>query len=327
MVSAAFITELVSASIPASAVLLYACLGEIISERAGVLNLGVEGMMLVGALTGFAATVITGSPYIGFVAGAVSGALSASIHAVVTIKLKVNQVVSGLSLTFLATGLTTYLGREWVDRSITGFQEIFLPFIGRYLFEMPIIGPALVENTVTTYVAFLMAPVIWYFINHSNLGLEMSAAGRDPKTSDSLGVPVFAHRFTAVLIGGAFAGAGGAHLSLGVLQLWSIDMVAGRGWIALALVIFAQWGPVKAMLGSLAFGLLDILQLRSQSINFAEIAGGGEFAQQILGFLSGTSVMGAYPYIFTFLIVVWVSSKTNAESLGAPKLEVYERSD
>ncbi len=327
MSTVAFWTDLLAALIPAAAVLLYACLGELIAERAGVLNLGIEGMMLAGALGGFATTVVTGSASVGFIAGSIAGMALALVHAFMTIHLNANQVVSGLMVSFLGIGLTTFLGQNWVEKSITGFQEVTPPLIGDQLVAIPLVGPALFENTVSDFLAFLLVPVVWYVLAKTNLGLELSSVGRDPETADSLGVPVFRLRYLAVLIGGAFAGAGGAQLSLSFAQVWSSGMTAGRGWIALVLVIFAQWKPIRAMLGSLLFGLLTVFELRSQAIDLADWIESGTAIGGVLELLSHPTIISIYPYAATLALMVWISRRTTYAEIGAPILEVYRRLD
>jgi simple sugar transport system permease protein len=301
----AFIAALLDATLRATTALLLACLGELIAERAGILNLGVEGMMLIGALTGFITTVITGNPYLGFAVGALAGGISSLLHAFLCISLKADQVISGLMLTILGTGATTYFGTAWVDKSITGFQEVSIPFIGETLVAIPIIGEAFFSNMPTDYLALVMTVLVWYFLYRTNIGMELSAIGEDPEAADSVGVSVFKLRYLAVIIGGIFAGAAGAHLSLAYSQLWIPEMTAGRGWIAVALVIFAQWRPSRALVGAVLFGGLDALVLRANSISLS-IDTGLPLAQQVnevLVLLTNPSIMSTYPYIVTILIL------------------------
>jgi simple sugar transport system permease protein len=324
-----FWAGLLDATVRASTVLILASLGEIISERGGVLNLGVEGMMLVGALGGFATTVVTGSYWLGFLAGIALGTLMALIHAYLCISLKSNQVISGIMLTLLGTGLTTFFGQSWVSESIEGFPQVTLPLVGQYLVGVPLVGEALFRSTAPDYIALALVPVVWFFLFRTNLGLEITAVGEDPETADTMGVDVFRMRYLCVLLGGAFAGAAGAHLSLAFSQLWVPGMTSGRGWIAVALVIFAQWRPSRALVGAYLFGLLDALQLRSQAISL-QIDPGAALAgvvNPLLGFVFHPTIMATYPYIATILVLIVTVRRFGDDQLGVPSalLEAYSR--
>jgi simple sugar transport system permease protein len=326
---AGFATGLLDAAVRASTVFIFASLGEVISERGGVLNLGVEGMMLVGALGGFATTVVTGSYWLGFGVGMALGALLALVHAFLCITLKSSQVISSIMLTLLGTGLTTFFGTGWVDRSIDGFPQTTLPLVGQYFVEIPVLGEALFRSTAPDFLALALVPVVWWFLFRTNLGLEVVAVGEDPETADTMGVDVFKMRYLCVLLGGVFAGAAGAHLSLAFSQLWATGMTAGRGWIAVALVIFAQWRPERVLVGASLFGFLDALQLRSQGIDLAldastPLAG---VVNPALEFLMHPTIMSTYPYIATVLVLVITVVRFDDTRLGAPSalLESYSR--
>jgi len=326
---ATFVAGLLDATIRAGTVLMLAGLGEVISERAGVLNLGVEGMMLVGALGGFVTTVLTGSYWLGFGVGVVLGMALALVHAILCITLKSNQVISGVMLTLLGTGLTTFFGQDWVSESIEGFPQMTLPLIGEYLVGLPVIGEALFRSTATDYLAMLLIPIVWFFLFRTNLGLETISVGEDPETADTMGVNVFRMRYLAVVVGGGFAGAAGAHLSLAFSQLWVPGMTAGRGWIAVALVIFAQWRPERVLVGAYLFGLLDALQLRSQAIDFT-IGGEGALAtllDPILEFVFHPTIMATYPYLATILVLALAVIRSRSGHLAVPDalLEPYSR--
>jgi simple sugar transport system permease protein len=320
-----FIAGLLDATVRAATVLILAGLGEVISERAGVLNLGVEGMMLVGALGGFVTTVVTGSYWAGFGVGIVLGMALALVHAVLCITLKSNQVISGVMLTLLGTGLTTFFGQTWVSESIDGFPQIAIPGLA----EIPLLGAALFESTATDYVAILLVPVVWYFLFRTNLGLETISVGEDPEMADTMGVDVFRMRYLAVIVGGGFAGAAGAHLSLAFSQLWVPGMTAGRGWIAVALVIFAQWRPERVLVGAYLFGLLDALRLRSQSLDLtlgadAPLAG---VLNPALEVLFHPSIMATYPYLATIVVLAYAVIRTRSDQLAVPSalLQPYSR--
>lgn len=324
-----FWAGLLDAMVRASTVLIFASLGEIISERAGVLNLGVEGMMLVGALGGFVTTVLTGSYWLGFAVGIALGVALAAIHAFLTVTLNADQVISGIMLTLLGIGLTTFFGRKWVAEQIEGFPQMTLPVVGEFLVGIPVVGEALFRSTAPDFIALAMVPAVWYFLFHTNLGLEIVAVGEDPETADTMGVNVFRTRYLAVLLGGAFAGAAGAHLSLAFSQLWQPGMVAGRGWIAVALVIFAQWRPERALVGAYLFGLLDALQLRSQGIDFQVGAGvpASELLNGLVNFLMHPTIMATYPYIATIAVLTFVVVRSRGDRLGVPGalLQAYSR--
>ncbi|MFB6173551.1 MAG: ABC transporter permease [Halobacteriales archaeon] len=320
-----FLVGVLDATVRAGTPLLLAGLGELISERGGVLNLGVEGMMLVGALVGFATTVVTGSPWLGFAAGTAAGGAMAAIHAVLCITLKADQVISGVMLTLLGTGLTTYFGQAWVSRQIEGFATVGIPV----LVEIPLVGPALFRNTPTDYLALLTVPAAVYLLFRTNLGLEMIAVGEDPEAADTMGVPVFRLRYLAVLLGGVFAGAAGAHLSLSFSGLWVTGMTAGRGWIAIALVIFAGWRPWRVLVGAYLFGGVDALVLRSQAIAFSvpPAAPLADVVNPVAALLTRPGVMAMYPYLATVAVLVVASENTLRRRVGAPSalLENYSR--
>ncbi len=324
-----FLAGLLDATVRASTVLILASLGEIIAERAGILNLGVEGMMLVGALSGFVVTVITGNPWLGLLVAIILGTAMAAIHAFLTITLKSDQVISGIMLTLLGIGLTTFFGQQWVENSIDGFGQITFPIIGRFLVGIPVIGEALFRSTPLDYIALALVPITWYFLFRTNLGLEITAVGDDPETADTMGVNVFRMRYLCVLLGGAFAGAAGAHLSLAFAQLWVPGMVAGRGWIAVALVIFAQWRPERALVGAYLFGLLDALKLRSQALNLQVGAGfpAADAVNAVSGFLFHPTIMATYPYIATIVVLAITVRKAGRKQLGVPGalLQAYSR--
>jgi len=320
-----FVAGLLDATVQAATVLILAGLGEVISERAGVLNLGVEGMMLVGALGGFITTVVTGNYWLGFGVGVVLGMALALVHAILCISLKSNQVISGVMLTLLGAGITTFFGQAWVEESIDGFPQIAIPV----LVEIPVLGEALFRSTATDYLALFLVPTAWYFLFRTNLGLETISVGEDPEMADTMGVDVFTMRYLAVLVGGAFAGGAGAHLSLAFSQLWVPGMTAGRGWIAVALVIFAQWRPERLLVGAYLFGLLDALQLRSQSLDLtlggeAPLAG---VLNPALEFVFNPTIMATYPYLATIAVLAYAVARTKSDQLAVPSalLQPYSR--
>ena len=326
-----FAAGVLDATVRAGTPLLLAALGELIAERGGVLNLGVEGMMLVGALTGFATASVTSSPWIGLLAGVAAGAAFASIHAVLCITLKADQVISGVMLTLLGTGLTTYFGQSWIGTAdaSASFSKVAIPVVGPALVDLPVVGPALFENAPTDYLALASVPVVAYLLFRSNLGLELTAVGEDPEAADTMGVPVFRLRYLAVIVGGAFAGAAGAHLSLAYSKLWTPGMTAGMGWIAIALVIFAQWRPWRAFVGAYLFGGIDALVLRSQAIDPSVGTGVplSGVVNPILDLLTNPQIMEMYPYLATLIVLIVATGRSLKQRVGAPSalLENYSR--
>ena len=317
-----------NATVNASTVLILAGLGELISERAGVLNLGVEGMMLVGALSGFIVTVVTGSYWLGLGIAIAAGGLMALLHAFLCISLNSDQAVSGIMLTLLGTGLTTFFGSTYSGDSISGFPEVTVPLIGEHLLEIPILGPALFQSTATDYAALLLVPIVWAFLFRTNIGLELISVGEDPETADTMGVEVFRMRYLAVIIGGCFAGAAGAHLSLAFNQIWSAGMTAGNGWIAVALVIFARWRPSRLLLGAYLFGLLNALALYTQAIDLT-LAPGSAFAgalNPIIEFVMNPTIMSTYPYLVTLLVLTITVIRAENRQLAQPSALVQSYS-
>ena len=250
------------AAIPAyAAPLLLACLGLIINERAGVLNLGAEGMMACGALAGAIFSLTTGWPSLGILAAVIAGAMIALVFAVLTVSLRSNQVISGLIIVALGAGLTGFLGREYVGTTLPGFYD----FDWGGISNVWIIGPILFKQNVLTYITLLLAGVIWYVLFRTTAGLKLRAVGEDPATADASGVRVALTRSIAVIIGGAFCGAAGGYLALASSYIWVEGMIAGRGWIAIGLVIFARWNPKYAIVGALLFGAIEALIPRVQA--------------------------------------------------------------
>lgn len=250
------------AAIPAyAAPLLLACLGLIINERAGVLNLGAEGMMACGALAGAIFSLTTGWPSLGILAAVIAGAMIALVFAALTVSLRSNQVISGLIIVALGAGLTGFLGREYVGTTLPGFYD----FDWGGISNVWIIGPILFKQNVLTYITLLLAGVVWYVLFRTTAGLKLRAVGEDPATADASGVRVALTRSIAVIIGGAFCGAAGGYLALASSYIWVEGMIAGRGWIAIGLVIFARWNPKYAIVGALLFGAIEALIPRVQA--------------------------------------------------------------
>ena len=244
-----------------AAPLLLASLGLIINERAGVLNLGAEGMMACGALAGAAASLASGLPLLGMLASVTAGAAMAALFGLVTVYLRANQVICGLVIVALGAGLTGVLGRDYVGTTLPGFDVLDFASLS----AIPFAGPILFRQNLLTYLAFVLVPVVWYVLFKSTRGLRLRAAGEDPATADASGVNVLFVRMLAVVIGGGLCGAAGGYLSLASSYIWVEGMVAGRGWIAIGLVIFARWRPAFALYGALLFGAIEAVIPRVQA--------------------------------------------------------------
>jgi simple sugar transport system permease protein len=252
---------LLAAAVQSGTPILFATLGEIFTERTGILNLGVEGIMIVGALSGFLVAKITGNPAVAFFAAGLAGAAAASLHGIVCIIFQGNQVVSGLALTILGVGFANYLGAAYVGQAAPGFDPLSIPLLS----QIPLLGPIFFRQDLLVYLTYLIPPLMWLFLYQTRYGLSLRAAGENPAAAIAAGVNVVACRFVGVLVGGFFIGLGGAYLSLAYTHLWTNNLTGGRGWIAVALVIFAFWRPSRAIFGAYLFGGVMALQLRLQA--------------------------------------------------------------
>jgi ABC-type uncharacterized transport system permease subunit len=258
-----FIILLIAATFRVATPLIYATLGELFSERAGILNLGIEGIMFFGSLVGFVFAEKSGSLWIGFLAALIGGVFSGLIMALLAVRLGTSQHVAGLGITLFLTAIALYThrflyGDVRVNPRIPPFQQL-TPFG-----EIPIIGE-ITKQYLLTYVAFLLIPVVWWFLYRSSFGLKIRAVGENPEATDAAGVNVFAVRTISLAIGGALMSAGGAFLSLAQLGAFDPGIISGRGWVCIALIIFGNWHPVKVMWGALLFGGVYALQLRLQA--------------------------------------------------------------
>jgi len=288
-----------AAAVIAGTPLVWASLGALINERAGVLNLGVEGMMLLGACTAFLASHATGSVVVGLLAGALGGAGLATIHAVCSITLRANQIVSGLALTIFGSGLARYLGKPVEGTTITGTIGD-LPVPG--LRSLPVLGPVLFDQDALVYLSWLACAAAAFYLARTRPGLSLRAVGDSPSTADAMGIRVAATRYGHTLAGGALCGVGGAYLVLRVVSSWNQEgTTGGQGWIALALVVFAGWRPLLVILGAYLFGLA----LRA---NFALQGEGVAIPAELLSML---------PYLLTIAVLV-VLSVTKRDG-GAPQ--------
>ena len=303
---------ILQAGVASGTVLLFATLGEVFAERAGVLNLGVEGMMLVGAMTAFGVTVATGNPWIGVLAAMFFAGLLSQVHAFIVVTLQADQVVSGLALTFLGTGISLVLGE---GLSKAGTISLMPNFSIPLLSQIPVLGPIFFRNqSVLVYIGYLLTPLAWYYINRTRGGLHLRAVGEYPSAADALGINVFRMRYVYVFVGGVLAGLAGATISLAVSPGWFSELTTGgQGWIAVGLVIFAQWDPVRAALGSYAFGALRRLILDIQGPLTLFGFDNPFYYNPYWGFF-----LQMLPYAFTVIVLVIGSREAIRKRLGAP---------
>ena len=278
--------------------LLLGAVGEIYAQRSGVMNLGLEGIMLVGAITGFAVTLTTKQVWLGFLAACLAGVAMALVHAFVSVSLYANQVVSGLALAMLGLGLSSLMGRPYVGQPMP-YRLLPSPIPG--LADLPVVGPAFFDQDPIVYLAFGLAVAAWFVLFKTRWGIMIRAVGDDPAAADAMGIDVYAVRYACVAFGGATSGLAGAYLALVYTPAWFEGMTAGRGWIAFALVIFALWDPLKAILGAYLFGAAEALQY---------------FLQTSLGL--SAPLLGMIPYAATILAMLVAVSETLRKRVGAP---------
>lgn len=255
-----FVLTVITASTP----LLLAATGELITEKSGVLNLGVEGMMLVGAIAGFAVTASTGSATVGILAAVLAGAMMSLIFAFLTLTLMANQVATGLALTIFGVGFSALVGSGFVGFAIDPLPALAIPGIS----AIPIIGPILFGQDFLVYLSIAVVIGVGWFLAKSRAGLVLKAVGDSHHSAHAIGYSVIKIRYLATMFGGAMAGLGGAYLSLSYTPMWAENMTAGRGWIALALVVFATWRPGRLVAGAYMFGLISVMQLHAQGLAF-----------------------------------------------------------
>ena len=300
-----------TAGLATGTVLLFAAIGEILAERSGVLNLGVEGMMLMGAVTAFSVTLSTGNPWIGLVAAMFVGGLLGLLHGVVTIQLLADQVVSGLALTFLGTGLARVLGEGLTNLQAARLPALRIPILA----DLPIIGPiAFANQSILVYAGFLLVPLTWFWIERTRPGLHLRAVGEAPAAADAQGIGVHRLRLAYVTLGGVLAGLAGATITIGVSPGWFGDQtVNGRGWIAIGLVIFARWSPIRAAFGAYLFAAITPWILAMQGID--TILG---VQNPFLPGRSATFFLEMLPYLFVITVVILGSRGALRRRVGAP---------
>lgn len=276
--------------------ILLAAIGELVVERAGVLNLGVEGMMITGAVCGFMVAVSTGSPWLGFIGAAIGGAFLALLFGILTQVLLSNQVATGLALTLFGLGLSALMGQNYIGMKAPSFPDWHIPLLG----DIPVIGPIVFQHDPMVYVGLLLVAATWFFLHRTRGGLVLRAVGENHDAAHALGYHVIRVRMLAIMFGGACAGLGGAYLSLVRVPQWTEGMTAGAGWIALAIVVFAGWKPWRLVLGAYLFGGVTVLQLNLQAAGLA----------------IPVEYLSMSPYLATIVVLVIMSAGRAPGSLG-----------
>jgi len=289
-----FIIGLLAGTIRMAVPILAAAVGEILVERSGILNLGLEGLMITGAIAGFAGAFFSGNLWVGVLCGIAAGGALATIHAVISISLRGSQVVSGLAISILGGGLAQFLfralfGIDTLFPRVNGFQTINVPVLS----SIPIVGPILFKQNILLYIILLSVFICSYTLYRTSFGLKIRGVGENPAAADAMGVNVIAIRYLCVILGGGLAGLGGSFMTLGYLNMYVDNITGGRGWIAVALVIFGRWDPIKALWGALLFGFVDAFQLRIQGL-------GAQIPVQLLFML---------PYILTIAVLLGVGRR------------------
>ena len=296
-----------TAAVVAGTPLLFAILGEIITEKAGHLNLGVEGMMLMGAVVGFITAMHTGNPWLAIAGAMTAGAMGALIYGILTVTLRANQVVAGLTLTIFGAGFSSFMGKgllgEVVPENIKlFFADIKIPLLG----DIPWLGQIFFNHGVFVYAGYVLTILAGIYLFNTRTGLNLRAVGENTAAADAAGINVTLYKYTHIIIGGILCGIAGAYLSLVYIPSWQENVTAGRGWIAVALVIFCRWNPYMVFIGAYLFGGLDIIGFRLQKYDF-------HISQYIIDML---------PYIVTILILIFVSVRKSRSGLAPANLGV-----
>jgi ABC-type uncharacterized transport system permease subunit len=292
------LVQIIVLTLAAGTPLVIAALGELVVEKSGVLNLGVEGMMLIGAVAAFIVTVHTHGSWLGVVAGIVAGAAMALVFGVITLTLKANQVATGLALSLFGVGLSAFVGLPYVAAVVEPIKAVDLGWLSR----LPVAGPLLFAHNPLVYASLALCAGVQWFLFHTRGGLIVRAVGESPQSAHAIGYRVIAIRYAAVLFGGGCAGLAGAYLSLAFTPLWSEGMTAGRGWIALALVVFATWKPLRVLAGAWLFGAVTLAQFQIQ-------AAGIDIPAQLLAML---------PYAATIVVLALISRDATAIRRNSP---------
>jgi len=287
--------------------LLLGTTGEVICERSGILNLGVEGVMAIGAVAAFIVTYYTQNPWLGIMGAIAAGMMISIIHAFASVSLQSNQVVSGLALTMLGLGISSLAGKPYVGKSLTEkMNTLAIPFFS----DIPILGKIFFDQTPFFYMAILLALVAWFVLEYTELGIKIRSAGENPKATEAQGVSVSWIRYGCIIVGGGFSGMAGANLSISYSKLWIEGMTAGRGWIVIALTIFALWNPMRAMVGAFLFGGIFVLQYLLQPMGISP------------------NFLAMLPYLGTLLVLLMIGLG-DRKKLNAPAMlgEPYKRGE
>ena len=308
--SVGFIVSLLAGTIRLATPILLPALGQLYTQRAGILNLGVEGTMTIGAVSGFICAFLTGNLWVGMLAGIVFGTLWSGIMAWLSVTMRANQVIAGIGLNILGGGVAVYayrvvFGIQSLPPQVDPFPTLAIPLLS----DIPVIGPIFFQHNILVYLAFIMVAVTWFVLEKTTFGLKIKAVGEHPRAADSNGISVAGIRYSAVLIGGAYAGAAGAFLSIGYMNMFTESIVSGRGFIAVSVVVFARFMPVKAMWGALIFGFASALQVRLQAM-------GIDIANQIMLML---------PYVLTIIALISASKKAEFPSAYTKPYSRLER--
>ncbi|MES2117309.1 MAG: ABC transporter permease [Pseudomonadota bacterium] len=290
----AFLASTAGAATP----LILASMGELVTERSGVLNLGLEGMMLVGAVTGFAVTLTTGSMTLGLLGAMVAGMALALVFGFLVLTLQTNQVATGLALTLFGVGLSAFMGRGFVGQTIEPLPHLHFPVLS----ELPFIGPLLFRFDIMVYGSVVLVAVVGWMLARTRLGLQIRAVGESPDSAHAIGFPVIGLRYGTVLFGGAMAGLGGAYMSMALTPMWVEGMTAGRGWIALAQVVFATWKPRGVLVGAYLFGGVTVLQFHGQG----------------MGISVPSEFLAMLPYLATIVVLVIICRNPQTILLNKP---------
>ncbi len=290
--------QILTAAIKTGTPLLLVALGEMICEKSGVLNLGQEGMMLMGAVCGFIAASSSGSLMFGVMMAMLAGTLMSLLFGVISMHLRANQVATGLALTIFGTGLSAFVGSAYVGQTVKGFQAVVIPGLS----DIPFIGALLFKHDPLIYLSWLLVIVVGWFCVKTRGGLTLRAVGENPHNANAIGLPVLKVRYLAILFGGENAGLAGSYMSLAYTPMWMENMTGGRGWIALALVVFASWKTKNLVLGAYLFGIASIMHLVLQG----------------LGMKISPNLLAMLPYLATLIVMIFIGSNRMNEKLSAP---------
>lgn len=301
------ITSVAQRTLIAGTPLLLGTVGEVICERSGILNLGVEGVMSIGAVAAFIVTFYTQNPWLGLMAGVVAGMVISIIHAFTSVSLQSNQVVSGLALTMLGLGISGLAGKPYVGKPLTVKMHTFaVP----YLSDLPVVGKIFFDQSPFFYMAIFLALAAWFTLAHTELGIKIRSTGENPKATEAQGVNVSLIRYGCIIVGGGFSGMAGANLSISYSKSWIEGMTAGRGWIVVALTIFALWNPMRAMVGAFLFGFIFVMQYMLQPLGISP------------------NFLAMLPYLGTLLVLLMIGIG-DSKKLSAPAMlgEPYKRGE